>query len=93
MDPDVVEESVFSILEFAERVECKHGAMCASFNRNRTQLMQACQDFIQTVLKQLNVLGFRECYRFQIISQKQLVSDISVKKPKKVLDKMRRGGG
>ena len=52
----------FSLLETAERVECKHGAMFALFNRNRDELMEECQDFIQTVLKQLNVFGFRESY-------------------------------
>ena len=52
----------FSLLETAELAERKHGAMFALLNRNRDQLMEECQDFIQTVLKQLNVFGFRESY-------------------------------
>ena len=51
MGPHVVNEYVFAILETAERVECKHGAMYALFNRNRDRLMEECPDFVQTVLK------------------------------------------
>ena len=44
-----------------KRMEFEHGAMRALFYRNCAQLIQARQNFIQTVLKQLNEFGLQEC--------------------------------
>ena len=48
------------IWRLLKRAECEHDVVCVLFYSNR-ELIQACQDFIQTVLKQLNVYGFQEC--------------------------------
>ena len=56
----VPSKSAFSrFRKLLKRMEFEHGAMCALFYRNCDQLMLACQDFIQTVLKQLTYLDFK----------------------------------